>query len=419
MNLALYLGLACSILCELLSGVLLIKGLLGEEAGIPKRWASAFIVISLAYILIVPAGLTTGSYIFTFLYIRYGYKRSWKDSGITVILSLLLGGIIEILSSFPFVFLLNGIGINTIKNLIAAVCSLILSCLLARFVPLWYLKKWCCRQEVIYILVLVFSLLLMFSAIIDFHMTLELGVGDYVYIFLAMILIGFLCLQLMRYRYEEKLRKKYFEAFCSVIDQIKRRQHKFQNQLDAVYSLHRIYGDYETLVREQRRYMGKLADYELPANVLVLENPIVIAHLYEKIGEAQEAGIRVRLKLSCSLSGCGLGDIHLVEILGTLLDNGIQDMQETGEGEYLYIEVKEEDGIQMSVANPHGKMKNEEMQRMYQKGYSTKGEDRGIGLYHVRKLVQRYKLGLVTENREIEGRNYLCFSLVLGGKART
>lgn len=31
MNLTLYLGVACSILCELLSGVLLINGLLGKE----------------------------------------------------------------------------------------------------------------------------------------------------------------------------------------------------------------------------------------------------------------------------------------------------------------------------------------------------------------------------------------------------
>lgn len=419
MNLALYLLLACSILCELLSGVLLINGLLGEGASVPKRWAAAFIVISLAYILIVPAGLTTGSYIVTFLYVRYGYQRSWKDSGITMILSLLLGGIIEILSSFPVGIFLNGRLPNTINNLLAAFCSLILCILLVKFIPIWYLKRWCTRQEITYIVVILFSLLLVVGSLINFHVTLELGVGEYFYIFFSMVLIWFLCLQLMKYRYEERVRKKYFEAFCSVIDQIKRRQHKFQNQLDAVYSLHRICGDYETLVREQRKYMGKLADYELPANVLVLENPIVIAHLYEKIGEAQEAGIRVRLKLSCSLAECGLDDIHLVEILGTLLDNGIQDMQETGEGEYLYIEVKEQNGIQMSVANPHEKMKNEEMQKMYQKGYSTKGEDRGIGLYHVRKLVQRYKIGLITENREIEGRNYLCFSLVLGGKART
>lgn len=43
--------------------------------------------------------------------------------------------------------------------------------------------------------------------------------------------------------------KGYLEAFSSVIDQMKRRQHKFRNQMDAVYSLHKLYNDYDSLVR--------------------------------------------------------------------------------------------------------------------------------------------------------------------------
>lgn len=416
MNLTLYLGVACSILCELLSGVLLINGLLGKEEKIPKLWTVAFVTIAVAYILLVPDGLTTGSYVITLLYVHYGYKKTWKDSVISTVLSLLLGGIIEIICSFPFIFLLNGIWTDTINNFIAAVCSLILSYILVKLIPIWYLRKWCGRQEITFIAVVLFSLFLMVGALISFHMTLELDVGDYFYIFFSIMIIWFLCLQLMKYRYEESVRRRYFNAFCSVIDQIKRRQHKFQNQLDTIYSLHRIYDDYETLVREQRKYVGKLVDYELPTNVLILENPIIIAHLYEKIGEAQEAGVRIRLNLSCSLAGCELDDIHLVEILGTLLDNAIQDMQETGEREFLYIEIKEENGILIRVANPHDKMKNSEIQKMFEKGYSTKGENRGIGLYHIKKLVQKYKIDLMVENRAIEERNYICFSLIMRRK---
>lgn len=416
MNLALYLGVVCSIICELLSGVLLINGLLGKDEKIPKLWAIAFVTIVAAYLLMVPDGLTTGSYCFTLLYVRYGYKETWKDSIIITILSVVLAGIVELVCSFPFVVLLYGRWTDVTNNLLSVLCSLIVCYFLTQIVPIWYLKRWCSRQEAIYIIVVLFCLFLMMSTIVNFHMTLELDVGDYIYILIAVTLVWFLSLRLMRYQYEEKFRKKYFDAFCSVIDQIKRRQHKFQNQLDAIYSLHRIYDEYETLVREQRKYMGKLADYELPTDVMILENPIIIAHLYEKIGEAQEAGVRIRLKLSCSLAGCELNDIHLIEVLGTLLDNAIQDMQITGEREFLYIEIKEENGILICVANPHNKMKNSEIQRMFEKGYSTKGENRGIGLYHVRKLVQKFKIKMIVENREIEERNYICFSLLMERK---
>lgn len=275
------------------------------------------------------------------------------------------------------------------------------------------MKNWCKKKEVAYIAVVLFSLILMFTAIIDLQMTMQLDLGDYIYITACVVLMWLLVVRLMRYRYEERIRKKYFDAFCSVIDQMKRRQHKFRNQMDTVYSLHRLYSEYDTLVEEQRKYLGKLVDYEMPTDVLVLENPIIIAHIYEKITEAQEAGLRIRMKLSCSLANCGIDDIHMIEILGTLLDNAIQDMIAVEQKEFLYIEAKYEDGIIVRVANPHRKMKNQEIQQMFENGYSTKGKERGIGLYHVRKLVQKYKLDLAVENRKQEEQNYICFSLII------
>ena len=172
--------------------------------------------------------------------------------------------------------------------------------------------------------------------------------------------------------------------------------------------------EYETLVEAQREYMGKLVDYEMPADVLVLENPILIAHVYGKITEAQEAGLRIKMTVNCSLERCQLNDIHMVEILGTLFDNAIWDMRETEQIEFLVFEVEKENGITIRVANPHSELKHQEIRQMFEKGYSTKGENRGIGLYHVRELVQKYKMELLAENRKIEGKNYICFSVVMG-----
>lgn len=69
-----------------------------------------------------------------------------------------------------------------------------------------------------------------------------------------------------------------------------------------------------------------------------------------------------------------------------MLDNVIQDMVATGQTEYLVFEAEKEDGIIIRVANPHSRMKNQELHRMFEKGYSTKGEDR----------------------------NYICFSVMIG-----
>lgn len=409
-----YLAIIGAIVLELLLGIVIIKRLLGKQQVIPFAWGILFVVFATVYIVFVPAEWVNGCYIFMLLYIRVGYRVSWKDSLITTLLCVLLVGITELICFFPFVFIFNGKWSETVNNLLAAGISFLFWCVCMRKVPVYYLKKWCGKKEVWYIAVVSFSLILMLTTIINYNMTFELELTDYIYIIMGLILMWILSFRLMRYHYEERIRKKYFVVFESVIEQIRSRQHKFQNHLDAVYSLHKLYDEYETLVQEQRKYLQKLTDYEMPAEVMALKNPILIAHVYEKITEAQEAGLRIRMKLRCDLEKCKMDEIHMIEILGTLFDNAIQDMKQTGQTEFLVFEVEKENGIIIRVANPHEEMKNQEIRKMFERGYSTKGKNRGIGLHHVKQLIQKHKIELLVENRIIEEKNYICFSVMIG-----
>ncbi len=401
---------------ELVSVIFMVYGLSGKNKTL--SWWKSFIfwIISFAYILLVPTSLTAGSYVFIFLYIKWSYGETWKDSFIMLILNIILVSLVELVCYFPFVYFVNEYLTYEASALYATICCVFVCYFVGTRFPIVWLKRFCGRKEVTYTAGVVFSIILMIVALMNFRKHMELEATDYIYIIVALCLIWGLSFRILKYRYQEKIRKQYYDAFHSVMDQMKRKQHKFRNQLDAVYSLHKLYNDYDTLVEEQRKYLGKLTDYEMPTDVLVLQEPIVIAHVYEKISEAQEQGIRVRLKLSCGLEECGIQDIHMVEILGTFLDNAIQDMVASGQKEFLYIEVKDDMGIRIRIANPHEKMKHSQLQKLFEKGYSTKGEDRGIGLYHVKKLAYRYKAELMVENCDIDNRNYICFSLQLRKK---
>ena len=242
-----------------------------------------------------------------------------------------------------------------------------------------------------------------------------LELADYLYISICILLMWLLGLRLMKYRYEEKIQRDYLKAFSSVIDQMKRRQHKFRNQMDAVYSLHKLYKDYDSLVEAQCDYLGKLEEYEMPTDVLMLKKPIIIAHVFEKITEAQEAGIKINMRLTCDLANCRIQDIQMIEILGTLFDNAIQDMLKTERTEYLLFEVKEtESGVMICIGNPHEKIPAYELKCMFENGYSTKGENRGIGLYHLKQIVKKQDLEIMIENKCIENQNYIYFSVILG-----
>lgn len=411
-----YLLVAGATVMELLCTIFVISGLMGKESILPAMWMKIlYLGISTGFVILVTNQWSNVSYIFVFLFVLFGYKRTWKESFIVTVLSLIIVGIVELICMFPIVFLLKLRYIQEVNNIIAAAAALILCIILSKKVPLSYLKKWCSKKEVLYISVVFFSLILVLSTIVDYHMTLKLELIDYLYISICIFLMWILGLRLMKYRYEEKLQKDYLKAFSSVIDQMKRRQHKFQNQMDAVYSLHKLYGDYDSLVQAQRDYLGKLADYEMPTDVLALKKPIIIAHVYEKITEAQEAGIKVNMHLTSDLAECEIQDIQMIEILGTLFDNAIQDMIKSNSTQYLVFEVKKIDlGVMMSIGNPHEKISAHDLERMFANGYSTKGRNRGIGLYHVKQLVKKQEMELMVENKCIDNENYIFFSVILG-----
>ena len=411
-----YLLVAGATLLELLCTIFVINGLVGEKPAYPAVWIKMiYLGITTGFIMLVPEQWSNGSYILVFLFVYLVYRRTWKESFIVTVLSLIIVGIIELICMFPIVFLLKLNYIAEVNNLLGAIIALLLCTLLIKTVPLYHLKKWCSKKEVLYIAVVIFSLILVLTTIIDYHMTLRLELADYLYISVCVLIMWLLGLRLMKYRYEEEIQKDYLEAFSSVIDQMKRRQHKFRNQMDAVYSLHKLYNDYDSLVQAQCNYLGKLADYEMPTDVLVLKKPIIIAHVFEKITEAQEAGIKVNMRLTSDLADCKIQDIQMIEILGTLFDNAIQDMIKSKCTHYLLFEVKKTDlGVMISIGNPHEKISTHDLERMFENGYSTKGENRGIGLYHLKQLVKKQEMELMVENKCIADQNYIYFSVVLG-----
>ena len=84
-----YLLLATTTVLELLSSTFVVNGLVGKEKTIPIFKTSIFIVATVAYILMLPDTLTTGSYLLFLLYIKWSYNESWKNSLITLILCII------------------------------------------------------------------------------------------------------------------------------------------------------------------------------------------------------------------------------------------------------------------------------------------------------------------------------------------
>ena len=78
---------------------------------------------------------------------------------------------------------------------------------------------------------------------------------------------------------------------------------------------------------------------------------------------------------------------QLLQWLGTLLDNAFDATDENP----IYVRaVVTSKRISLSVANEYVGERDQNFNAMFEKGYSTKGEGRGLGLYHLQQTVSEF-----------------------------
>ena len=63
----------------------------------------------------------------------------------------------------------------------------------------------------------------------------------------------------------------------------------------------------------------------------------------------------------------------------------------------------------VSIANISSWKTNNEIEKFFEYGYSTKGKEHGIGLYRVNMIMKKYKACIQVENITRKDTNYLCF----------
>lgn len=214
-----------------------------------------------------------------------------------------------------------------------------------------------------------------------------------------------------------KMLKGYFSVYGEAIQEIQERQHKFTNQLNAIYSLCLLYDNYDDLVQKMQEELDNLKKYTMPAKLLILENPIIVSHVYQKMCEANKSNIELKMNFSCGLDTIDIPEIYMVEIIGNLLDNAMDEVKSRRLGEKVYFVVfQSEEGICIQVCNEHEKIPYSKYKEFFKRGYSSKGKGHGVGLAYVKKIVHKYRGDIEVGNIVMNNQN--CFSVKIIFKER-
>ncbi len=407
---------------ELLSIILCLNGLYRKKYTF-SVWDSVLMVTGLTVLLLanhIPNGkmLTFIGYILFFLYTGFKFGRENKRNFVNVCICLVVITLLQLLISMIAVPL-NGMVEDRYIILLTNALLLCVIRILQRNGVLYKLSAIVHKRDWVFILSFFFLFCEALYVVITNKLFSHLRLTDFIFCGVWSVLIGLLTFQWQKSRMEnrakkEELRvsKKYDPAFTSLLDSVRKRQHDFDNHINAIYSQHLVVKDYEELVARQREYCDAVMVENRFNKLLLCGIPVLAGFLYSKLTEAERKGIHTCYDIMAEDIRVKIPIHKLVEVLGVFLDNAIEKLEEY-ERKSLYVVIdRQSENLRFSVENSSEYISNEEIHSFFEEGYSTKGGDRGLGLSNVREIACRYDCQLAVYNKNRQDGNYICFDIL-------
>lgn len=118
-----------------------------------------------------------------------------------------------------------------------------------------------------------------------------------------------------------------------------------------------------------------------------IKNSPVKGLIYAKILSAISQGINLNIHIEDSIDNFIIKDVDICRILGIVIDNAIEASTESNQKILAIVILSDESEISIIISNS---FKDKPITyKIFEKGYSTKGENRGLGLSIVRELNEK------------------------------
>ena len=410
-------------LCEFVMQLLFIYALLGKKIKVNLK----IILLGILYIMIlcipmhfsVPKMFTLLAYIIIWLYILIEFKVKIVESFIIIGLNILISGSIQLVVSFPIGIFDNESIPEYEIFLLVHIFSLIAMICLISYVDINRLYNKAIEWDKTIIKMLSIVFLLFLYLFIPYKLKEQMAVLAYFICAIMIFVVVKIALDWKRDR--DEMRRKslelhmhelYGKTYESMIENIRVRQHDFKNQLAAIYGMHLTAENFEELVEQQKKYCDFLMEESRYDSILTKCNDKIFAgFLYTKLNEWEKKGIDFKFNISLENSNCKLATYELIEISGILIDNAAEaELKRENHNEVEFILEDSVDKVKIISRNWSEYISVDEINQFFRKGYSTKGKDRGIGLYDVKKLLEGKGEVFVT-NQSVNKENYIEFKV--------
>ncbi|MFZ7132713.1 MAG: sensor histidine kinase [Eubacteriales bacterium] len=256
------------------------------------------------------------------------------------------------------------------------------------------------------------SFALAFALLLSWHFDRSGFMDDFIviaFLFMTLITINFVILNngLKNKSQEDELRiyKMYAPMIESLMDDLKSRQHEFDNLIQALKMEIQQYEDNPVIVQS----ILQMGEANSLSNLAKFQNKLVSGLIYSKVLLANDNDIDFTVILKSYAIKTVMKEYEIVEILGILVDNAF----ETGvEKNKVYLEISEEKDMSViQVKNKHPYLSKEEKELFFKRGISSKGVKRGYGLFRLKEICKKYKTDILVDNIELDGTNFVLFEV--------
>lgn len=169
---------------------------------------------------------------------------------------------------------------------------------------------------------------------------------------------------------------------------LRAQSHEFMNKMHVVLGLTHM-KQYEEL---QKYISGMVSEhqYEIGGVMERVKSPVFAGFLLGKLSYAREKNIKLIISEDSYMPEIDDESIihELITIVGNLIDNALEAVTNC-EKKQVELEIQYGDTLIITVQDTGKGIPEEEIGALFTKGYSTKGDNRGYGLYLVKESIQR------------------------------
>ena len=240
-------------------------------------------------------------------------------------------------------------------------------------------------------------------------------------LFFAVTVVSMLVAFLLRAYISKNIKREFleftedFEGTKFLVDSMRANNHDFTNKLHVILGLIQM-EEYE----KAKSYIENISiiQKETISHIMSsIENPSFAALLVGKIARASECNVRFILQEGICFkdSDIDVPSEALVTITGNLIDNALDAMNspnfsEEKSNELTFGAFTKPGELLITVKDTGSGIPDDIQKKIFERGFSTKGSGRGVGLSHTRQLVESLGGKISVESQVGKG---ACFMVVL------